>query len=127
MLLEIAESVARAGGSPPETTDELCSLTGVGAYTANAWLSLHRGKRAVIIDANVSRWLSRMTGLPFKRDPRHVGWVQALAERLTPKRTFRVYNYAVLDFTMKVCTPKAPRCTECPLLADCMYARGKGA
>lgn len=127
LLLAIAEVVGRAGGTPPETIEELCALTGVGMYTAAAWFSLHRGKRAIIIDANVSRWLSRMTGLRFNRDPRHVGWVQALAERLTPQRAFREYNYAVLDFTMTVCTARAPRCMRCPLRSNCLYGRATEA
>lgn len=101
--------------------EELTKLTGVGAYTAAAWLSLHRGKRAVIIDANVCRWLSRMTGLPYNRDPRGLRWVQDLAERLTPRRAFRDFNYAVLDFTMTVCTPRNPACATCPLVSDCRH------
>jgi A/G-specific adenine glycosylase len=108
---------------PPETMAELLMLPGVGMYTAAAWLSLHRGKRAVIIDANVARWLSRLTGLPYNRDPRHVRWVQELADHLTPRRAFRDYNYAVLDFTMSVCAPR-PRCDVCPVLSDCWYGRG---
>jgi hypothetical protein len=49
-----------------------------------------------------------MTSLPLNRDPRHVKWIQELAERLTPQRAFCDFNYAVLDFTMTV--PRNPRC-----------------
>jgi A/G-specific adenine glycosylase len=125
LLLRVAEEVAERGGAPPETMADLRVLPGVGMYTAAAWLSLHRGKRAVIIDANVARWLSRVTGLPYNRDPRHVRWVQELADRLTPRRAFRDYNYAVLDFTMSVCTPRNPRCAVCPVLSDCQYGRAE--
>lgn len=121
LLLRIAEAVAQRGGMPPETSDELRAFTGVGMYTTAAWLSLHRSKRAVIVDANVARWLSRMTGLPYNRDPRHVRWVHDLAERLTPRRVFRDYNYAVLDFTMSVCAPKNPSCVSCTLRSSCRY------
>jgi len=123
LLFELARRVAARGGTPPERMDELRGLTGVGMYTSAAWLSLHRGKRAAIIDANVARWLSRMTGLPYNRDPRHVRWVQDLAERLTPRRAFRDYNYAVLDFTMAICTPRRPACATCPLRAGCRFFR----
>jgi len=121
LLLELARQVASRGGTPPEVMDELRGFTGVGMYTAAAWLSLHRGKRASIVDANVARWLSRMTGLPYNRDPRHVQWVQDLAERLTPRRVYRDYNYAVLDFTMTICTPRAPACHGCPLRNACLF------
>jgi A/G-specific adenine glycosylase len=120
LLAKIAQSVAELGGVPPEDESRLRGLTGVGMYTAAAWLSLHRGIRATIIDANVVRWLSRMTGLPYNRDPRHLQWVQRLADGLTPQRAFRDYNYAVLDFTMAVCTPRCPQCGKCPLLELCL-------
>jgi A/G-specific adenine glycosylase len=121
--LRVAEVVAARDGSPPETMAELLRLPGVGMYTSAAWLSLHRGKRAVIIDANVARWHSRVTGLPYNRDPRHVRWVKELADDLTPRRAFRQYNYAVLDFTMTICLPRNPRCDACPVLSECRYGQ----
>ena len=121
LLRDIAVVVVEHGGVLPEDMDELTRLRGVGTYTAAAWLSLHRGKRAVLIDSNVVRWLSRMTGNPYDRDPRGVSWVWNLAERLTPPRAFQEYNYAVLDFTMKICTPRSPDCGHCPNLVDCRY------
>jgi A/G-specific adenine glycosylase len=126
LLLRIAEAIADLGGSPPETAEELRRLKGVGMYTAGAWLSLHRGKRVAIIDANIARWLSRITGLPYNRDPRHVEWIKELAERLTPRRRFRDFNYAALDFTMKICVPRNPRCHACPLQRECRYASNGG-
>lgn len=124
LLYRAAIAVQDLGGTPPEVLPELRRIPGVGPYTAAAWLSLHRNKRAVIVDTNVSRWLSRMTGLPYKRDPRHVRWVNELADRLTPPRAFRAYNYAVLDFTMTICTPRKPRCNECPVRKLCAYYQG---
>lgn len=121
LLLRVALAVAARGGAPPETMAELRALPGVGMYTAAAWLSLHRGKRAAIIDANVARWLSRMTGLPYNRDPRHVQWLKELADRVTPRRAFRDFNYAVLDFTMNVCTRRNPGCDRCPIRSECRY------
>ncbi len=121
LLVEVAKRVALRGGRPPETLEELRKLPGVGGYTAGAWLSLHRGRRMPIIDANVCRWLSRVTGLPYNRDPRHVRWVKDLAGRLTPRRAFRAYNYAILDFTMTICIPRNPQCPVCPLRPDCLY------
>ena len=127
LLCRAAQAVAEAGGFPPEDLAALRRIPGVGPYTTAAWLSLHRNTRAVIVDANVSRWLSRMTGLPYERDPRHVRWVNELADRLTPPRAFRRYNYAVLDFTMTICTPRSPRCNACPVRGYCEYGRLKTA
>lgn len=125
-LIKVATEIEQRGGRVPEDPKYLLSLPGVGMYTTAAWLSLHRGKRAVIIDANVARWLSRMTGLPYNRDPRGIRWIQELADRLTPKRVFRDYNYAVLDLTMTVCVPMTPRCEVCPLRSDCQYILNSG-
>lgn len=119
---DIATFVVRHNrGVLPEDVNELTKLKGVGTYTASAWLSLHRGKRAVLVDSNVARWLSRLTGNPYNRDPRGVSWLQELAERMTPVRSFKAYNYAVLDFTMNVCTPRTPDCTRCPIRANCRF------
>ncbi|MHB0969174.1 MAG: hypothetical protein ACYC60_05245 [Thermoanaerobaculia bacterium] len=62
-----------------------------------------------------------MLGRSHQRDPRGQKWLFALADRLTPKRVFRDYNYAVLDFTMKICTPRNPSCEICPLVAHCSF------
>ena len=121
LIQEIARLLVERGGRLPESLDELTRFNGVGMYTASAWLSLHRGKRAVIIDSNVARWLSRMTGNSYNRDPRHVSWIKDLAEEMTPSRVFKEYNYAVLDFTMLVCTPRKPSCEMCPIRDDCSY------
>ncbi len=123
LLYAIALAAVEHGGLPPENPSILRRVPGAGMYTVAAWLSLHRGMRAVIVDSNVARWLARMTGLPYAKDPRHVKWVQQLADDLTPRRVFRDYNYAVLDFTMAVCTVHAPRCTACPLREDCAHGR----
>lgn len=121
LLRDIAAVAVAHRGVLPEDMAELTRLRGVGTYTAAGWLSLHRGKRAVLIDSNVVRWLSRMTGNPYNRDPRGISWVRDLAGRLTPPRAFQEYNYAVLDFTMKICTPRSPDCGHCPNLVDCRY------
>jgi A/G-specific adenine glycosylase len=120
VLVEAAQ-VMMAG--IPTVTKDLQAIRGVGAYTAAAWLSLHRGQRAVIVDSNVFRWLGRMTGRPYHRDPRGVRWVRDCADTLTPVRSFRAYNYAVLDFTMSICLPRQPRCSICPVRRLCEFNR----
>ena len=105
----------------PEEKEELLSLPGVGEYAASAYLSLHCGKREVIIDANVVRWICRMTGDQYDGETRRQPWLKNLADVLTPSRIFRDYNYAVLDFTMNVCT-STPDCAGCPMTKHCAYS-----
>ena len=127
LLYELALAVNARGGTPPDRLDELRQLRVVGPYTAAAWLSLHRGERAVLIDSNVARWLARMVGNPYVRDPRNVPWIQRLADCLTPRRVFRAYNYAVLDFTMIVCTGRHPACLGCPVRSYCQHEKAHSA
>ena len=115
------EMAGRLGsGGPPDTLEELTELPGVGPYAAAAYLSFHRGRRAVIIDANVVRWLGRFFGFRTDAETRRKGWLIHLADELTPTQTYRDYNYAVLDLAMKLCVTK-PRCQECPVSDGCRY------
>lgn len=123
LLYQLAIAVNARGGEPPEDAAELRKLIGIGMYTTAAWLSLHRNRRAVLVDSNVARWLSRLIGRPYPRDPRHVRWIQELADQLTPQRAHRAYNYAVLDFTMTICTLRQPKCDICVLQSLCAYGR----
>ncbi len=122
LLLKIAERVALNGNRPPDDRADLLSMKGIGSYTAAAWLSLHRKQRAVIVDSNIARWLSRLSGQPRHYDVRRDQRVHQICDLLTPARAFKAYNYGVLDFTMTVCTPRKPLCKACPLRSDCRYA-----
>ncbi len=122
LMIQMARKIGPSG-EPPSSLEALVELPGVGPYAASAYLSLHRGRRAAIVDSNVVRWLGRVFG--FKTDPetRRKAWLLRLAEDLTPARNFREYNYAVLDLAMKVCGPR-PRCEECPLSRQlCRFSR----
>lgn len=123
VIRDLASWIADHHGELPSTEKELREIRGIGPYTAAAWLSLHRNKRAVVIDANVYRWLGRMTNQSYGHDPRGVKWLYELAESLTPRRAFQSYNYAVLDFTIMICAPRNPRCASCPLLAYCCFGQ----
>lgn len=122
LMIRMAGIVADRG-SVPNSIEELSELPGVGPYAGAAYLSLHRGVRAPIVDANVVRWLGRVFGFPTHPESRRERRVLELADHLTPRRAFQAYNYAVLDLSMSVCT-KVPRCDVCPLARDlCAYAK----
>lgn len=123
ILRELAEYVDSLDMYPYDF-EELVAIYGVGHYTAAAYLSLHRNVRAVLVDANVARWLSRLVGREQPKDVRRCSWLWELAEELTPKRGFRDYNYAVLDFTMMICS-RRPKCDQCPLSAHCAFFNKK--
>ena len=95
----------------PETFDGLIALPGIGQNTAHAILALAYHQPVAVLEANVKRVLARYYALP------EAGWEQA-AELLDRKHPF-IYNQAMMDIGALVCTPKAPKCQECPLEKGC--------
>lgn len=124
-LKKLAAEVAIIEGQIPLNSDEIIKLPGIGSYIAAAWLSFHAGEKAVIIDANVVRWICRLVDRQCDAETRRKKWLIELAKELTPDRRVKDYNYAVLDFTMEICVKK-PLCEICPLGAKlCAYGRKK--
>lgn len=122
-LKNLATKIALVNGQIPLTIAKITKLPGIGPYIAAAWLSFHAGKKAVIVDANVVRWICRLVDRKCDAETRRKKWLIELAEALTPKRKIKEYNYAVLDFTMEICAKK-PMCEICPLGAKlCAYGR----
>ncbi|RMH14666.1 MAG: hypothetical protein D6698_12425 [Gammaproteobacteria bacterium] len=106
-------------GEIPRDYEKLLELPGIGPYTAAAWLSFHGGRRGVLIDSNIVRWICRLVGkTDCDGETRRKKWLRDAVERLTPRRGVKAFNYALLDFTMTVCTPGEPHCETCPLGAD---------
>lgn len=113
LIKQLSESLSRIG-DVPDSLSELLRLPAVGPYAAAAYLGFHGGKRAVIIDANVVRWLCRLIDRPYDGETRRKKWLIDLADDVTPDQQWTEFNYAVLDFTMQICA-KVPRCSICPI------------
>ena len=122
-LLACARAVAKAGAFP-RTEAALRELPGLGAYTAAAVAAIAFGERAVVVDANVERVVTRLFAigepLPGARKA-----IRAGAEQITPDDRAGDFAQAMMDLGATVCTPRAPRCLLCPLAAVCR-ARGRG-
>jgi A/G-specific adenine glycosylase len=96
----------------------LRELPGVGPYAAAAYLSLHRGKRASIVDSNVVRFYGRFFGFGTGAETRRDKGVLELADRITPRKGFKNFNYGLIDFTRLVCKTK-PLHEICPVSKSC--------
>ncbi|NIJ21393.1 A/G-specific adenine glycosylase [Sphingomonas naasensis] len=116
-LLACAREVARRG-SLPETEAELLGLPGVGGYTAAAIAAIAFGQRAVVVDANVERVVSRLFAvtepLPGARPK-----IRALTDGITPDARAGDFAQAMMDLGSGICTARAPRCLACPLREQC--------
>jgi len=123
-LKELARAVVeRYGGRIPDRWEDLVSLPGVGAYLAGAVLSFGYGKRAPVLDSNVVRLLSRLTGFRGKRQEDYLG----LLWELVPEEGHDLFNYGLIDLGALVCYYRGPRCGLCPLRDLCAhYLEGAG-
>ena len=107
------------GGAFPETEAELLRLPGIGRYTAAAIAAIAFGKRAVVVDGNVERVVSRLFAvdepLPAAR-----ARLYSLTDRVTPAERAGDFAQAMMDLGRTICTPRRPRCGICPLAERCI-------
>lgn len=124
-LKQLAEIIVKKyGGRIPDKWDELVSLPGVGIYLAGAVLSFGFGKKAPVLDSNVIRLLSRLTGVKVKRYKDYL----KLLWRLVPDKEHDYFNYGMIDLGALVCHYKRPRCQSCPLKDLCVqYMKSVGS
>ncbi|MET1755224.1 A/G-specific adenine glycosylase [Novosphingobium sp. RD2P27] len=123
-LLACARAVADSGGKFPSSEPGLRALPGLGAYTAAAVAAIAFGQRAVVVDANVERVVSRLffvtEPLPGARAA-----IRRHADAITPSTRAGDFAQAMMDLGATICTPRAPRCLLCPLSSSCA-ARASG-
>lgn len=114
------------GGQFPADHAELLKLKGVGDYTASAIASICFGMAEPVVDGNVYRVLARVFGIATPIDST-AGRKEfrALAAELIPKQHPGDHNQAVMELGATVCTPRNPRCGECPLARKCI-AKAEG-
>lgn len=110
----------------PDDEAALMDLPGIGAYTAAAIRAIAFNQDAVAIDSNLRRVLSRVIDLEV--DPRSRSGQERLrrwAGAAMPSGQASAFNQALMDLGSSVCTPKAPRCSKCPVSRFCKaYRRG---
>jgi A/G-specific adenine glycosylase len=122
-LVKAARAVAALGGFPQREA-ELRKLPGLGDYTAAAVAAIAFGQRAVVVDANVERVVTRLFAigepLPGARKA-----IRARADEITPQARAGDFAQGMMDLGATVCTARDPRCLLCPLAGPCM-ARADG-
>ncbi len=100
------------------------ALPGIGRSTAGSILSSAFDRPYPILDGNVRRVLARLLAWqqpPRCSLPRFWSWSEELLDSQRP----RVFNQALMDLGATVCTPRRPRCGECPWRSHCAaYAAG---
>lgn len=110
-------------GQVPSTYDELRSLPGIGDYTAAAVTAFAYRSRAVVLDTNVRRVLSRLfAGEQFP--PKSVTrGERSAADAVVPDAgdEAATWSVAVMELGALICTARHPRCSPCPVKDLCTW------
>jgi len=139
----------RHGGRFPRDFDQVLALPGIGRYTAGAICSIAFDQPKPILDGNVMRVLTRLYGIPGNPRARATnarlwqlaealvrqaaeagarGLISLHASRLARRvsRPCSRLNQSLMELGAVICTPRLPRCPECPVARCCIaYAQGR--
>lgn len=112
--------VQENGGVFPNNYHALLRLPGIGNYTAAAIASLCFGESVAVVDGNVFRVLARAFGIDedIMSTPGKKVFAN-LANELVEGTNAAVYNQAIMEFGALHCTPKQPKCDDCPIQRTC--------
>jgi A/G-specific adenine glycosylase len=104
------------------TIDEIKQLPGIGNYTGNAIACFGLDLRVPLVDSNIVRIFKRFFEIESeKKTPRNDTEIWDFAFRIMPDENYVIYNYALIDFGALICTPKNPKCQECPFISECSF------
>ncbi|MFT8736067.1 MAG: A/G-specific adenine glycosylase [Zymomonas mobilis] len=117
-LIRCAKEVVSSGSVFPDSEEGLLALPGIGRYTAAAITAIAFGKRAVVVDANVERVVSRLfaieTPLPASRPI-----IAEETDKLTPDLAAGDFAQAMMDIGATICVNRQPVCAICPMMSHC--------
>jgi len=124
-LHEAAKLLVRErSGRFPTAFDDVLALPGVGRYTAGAICSIAYNQPTPVLDGTVTRLLSRVFGTGSAL----ASALWPLAEQLVRtaadepprgRRNCADLNQALMELGAVTCTPRHPRCPECPFKRHC--------
>lgn len=110
--------VERHGGEFPGDEEALRALPGIGTYTAAAVAAIAFDRRAVVVDGNVERVVTRLHAfeepLPGSKPA-----IRSLTDSLTPSLRPGDFAQAMMDLGATLCSPKNPACGLCPFADRC--------
>jgi len=102
----------------PNDIEQLTGLAGVGRKTANVIRGNIFKEPSIVVDTHVKR-ISKRLGFTREEDPVKVEF--DLME-LLPKEQWIAYNIQIITLGRSLCTARSPKCQECFLREDCIYA-----
>lgn len=104
----------------PNDYNSLLKLKGIGPYTAAAISSICFNEKRAAVDGNVYRILARVFNIDTAiNSSKGIKTFQELANSLISDRNPGDYNQSMMDIGATICTPKNPKCNQCPLNSIC--------
>jgi A/G-specific adenine glycosylase len=114
------EIVSQHAGEFPREYEAALALPGIGRYTAAAVLSIAYDEPRAVLDGNVARVVARIGAQRGDlRAPATWRKLDAAAQELLDRNAPGDWNQAMMELGAMVCTPKSPRCAECPVEKWC--------
>ena len=106
--------------SPEKARELLLSVKGIGEKTADMILVALFGSKYFIVDCNILRVLRRLGIIPTNID---IYRARKELEPFIPSEHRVFLHTSLVSLGQKICRPRNPVCTACPLNKLCDYAR----
>jgi A/G-specific adenine glycosylase len=120
-IKKLSSEMAKRNGRFPKTREEIEKIPAVGQYIANAILMFCHNQPQPLLDVNMARVLERFFGPRKLADIRYDPYLQKLARDVLPRKRFKEFNWAILDFASLICKAKRTLCNICCLNKRCRY------
>ena len=104
----------------PKDFNQIIDLPGIGKSTAGAIMSLAYSIPHPILDGNVKRVITRLIKQDLDSLKESELW--SLSENLVNQNNCFAYTQGIMDLGATICTPKKPKCNQCPLNKNCLSA-----
>ncbi len=122
-LKKIAEAIANDhSGEFPSDLEHLQKISGIGPYTSNAIVAIGMDKRALAVDANLERVISRLYGIKTPKGPKLQKEISQMfidEKIFKGKYSWRALNEALMDLGRTFCQARKATCELCPLKKEC--------
>lgn len=126
MLAAARQVVEHYGGLFPKTEKEVSALKGIGPYTTAAIMSIAYNYPLAVVDGNVYRVLSRVEASEEPIDTTQgQKYYRHLASEYLDHSDPGKYNQAMMDLGAMICTPRSPKCEQCPIASLCQSRENK--
>ncbi len=112
--------VEKYQGNFPIDYHEALKLPGIGPYTASAILSIAFNQPLPVVDGNVLRVMTRVTGIEDDiRSTQTKNKIHQELKKFLPPAQAALFNEGLMELGARVCKPQNPLCAECPVAKLC--------